>query len=892
VSLAPGQRLGPYEIVAKLGEGGMGEVWRARDPNLGREVALKVLPEGFAADPERLQRFEREAKLLAQLNHPNIAQIYGLEVGGETRALVMELVEGPTLAERLEREPSPVSDSLSLALQIAQALEEAHEKGIVHRDLKPQNIKVSRDGRVKVLDFGLAKAMDPLAPASGAGSASQLAHSPTLTIGATVQGVILGTAAYMAPEQAKGMPVDKRADIWAFGVVLYEMLAGGRLFAGDSVTDTLADVLRREIDFAALPAETPPAIRDLVRRCLQRSPRNRLHDIADARLVIEEALAGGGGGAPASGVATPPSAPRGVRMREIAGWTLAAASLALAATLALRSGGPAPTSSAAAARPIRFWVPFEPGATPQGLPAVAPDGRTVVYVAQDPAGVVRLAVHSLEAGTTRWLAGTEGAEQPFFGSDPQRLGFFAASRLKQVDLASALVRDLHPVPDPRGGAWTAEGDVLVSMSSSSPIVRVSLRAGETRPVTELSSERGDQSHRYPWLLPDGGLLYTSMGSRATEGIYWRGREGAPRRILADLSRAAFDAGRLFWTRQGVLLAQSFDPATGELTGEPIPVAERVGKDAQKGGEDWYGAGGGTVAYLRGGGTRARLVWQDRTGKELSTLATGEHFFEPALSPDGTRIVLAIEAGERQGIWVYDASERERGRRLTFADDGSETATWSPDGRWIAYTEPREQGGWTLVRRAADGSGEEEVLLVAGAGSWIDSWSADGSAVIFERHVAERGAGIWQLRIGEREPTPLVDGPANETHAAASPDGHSLAYVSDETGTPQLFVRALDGSGSRWQVSQSGGDWPVWRADGRELYFVDAERVLHAVAVLRAAPFEFEPPEALFRLRTNRPGISSARTAYAPSLDGRRFLVNQILEDATDSRLELVLAGGR
>jgi Tol biopolymer transport system component len=865
----------------------MGQVWRAKDSQLGRDVALKVLPEGFTQDPERLARFEREAKLLAQLNHPNIAQIYGMEASGETRALVMELVEGPTLADRLESGSLPFNESLSFALQIAQALEEAHDKGIVHRDLKPQNIKASLEGKVKVLDFGLAKAMDPLGAASGAGSASQLAHSPTLTLGATVQGVILGTAAYMAPEQAKGMATDKRADIWAFGVVLFEMLAGGRLFAGDSVTDTLADVLRREVDFGALPPETPRAIRELVRRCLERNPKNRLHDIADARLVLEEVLGGRSESAPAAASSGPtPVRARGVRPRELVAWSLAAIATAVAVAAALgRMGSPEP---APVARQLRFSVPLETGATPQGIPAIAPDGRTVVYVAQPADGEPGLYAHSLESGSGRWLAGTEGAEQPFFGADPNRLGYFAAGRVKQLDLATGLLRDLRGAPDPRGGAWTQEGDLLVSPNSASPVERVSPGGGPARFATELTTDRGEQSHRYPWVLPGGALLYTSQGSTAMQGIYWRGPAGGEaRRIAPDLSRAVYDRGRLLWTRQAVLLAQPFDPATGELSGEPLPIGERVGRDSQKGAEYWFAAGGGTVAILRGGGTRTALVWRDRRGEKLDTLAQADNFFEPSLSSDGRRVAVSIELGERRGIWIYDAATPESARRLTYADDGSETVSWSPDGRWIAYTEPREQGGWTLVRRAADGTGEEEVLFVSGAGSWIDSWSPDGSTLLFERHLQGENADLWQLRIGESEPKRLVQGPATEAHGAFSPDGRHVAYVSDETGTPQVFVRALGDSGSRWQVSQSGGDWPVWRPDGKELFYAGSDLRLRAVPVLGTEPFQFGAEATLFRLSARRPGITSARTAFAASRDGQRFLVNESIEDASDARLEIV-----
>ncbi|HLF57611.1 MAG TPA: protein kinase, partial [Thermoanaerobaculia bacterium] len=782
--IAPGSRLGPYEIVAKLGEGGMGQVWKAKDFHLGREVALKVLPEGFTQDRERLARFEREAKLLAQLNHPSIAQIYGLEVSGDTRALVMELVEGPTLAERLESGPLPFNESLSLSLQIARALEEAHEKGIIHRDLKPQNIKASIEGKVKVLDFGLAKAMDPVGSASGggAGSASQLGQSPTLTAAHGTQlGMILGTAAYMAPEQARGVGVDKRADIWAFGVVLYEMLAGGRLFEGELVTDVLANVLKKEVHLDALPAETPSAIRRLLRRCLERNPKNRLHDIADARIVIEEVLRPGGAEEPAPPVAAPP---RGASRRELAAWGVALlASIVAGVLLSGRIGAPAGAPSERL-QPLRFSVLAEEQGSVEGYPAFSPDGRTLVYSLVPEEGSTALWAHSFESGKGRRLPGTEGGEQPFWSPDGKVLAFFAAGQLKRLDLATGLVQNLFRVPDPRGGSWTADGDLLLSVNAASPIVRLSPATGESRAVTRLASDKGEQSHRFPWALDGGAFLYTAIGAAQMHGIYWQPGPDAPsRRILPDTSRAIYDErGVLLWSREGTLLAQRFDPARGELSGEMIPLAEQVGADTQKTASDTFGASTtGSVAYFRGAGETSELVWHDRGGKALGVLATRASFREPALSPDGRQVVVSIEGGGTDVLWIYEASGFDRGRRLTFDAAGGETAIWSPDGRWIAYTSARANG-YALFRKPADGSGEEELLFESGIGSWIDSWSPDGQRLLFERFVPESGADLWILPLdGRRQATKFLEAPGNECHAAFSPDGRFVAYVSDEGG---------------------------------------------------------------------------------------------------------------
>jgi hypothetical protein len=511
----------------------------------------------------------------------------------------MELVEGEDLAARVGRGPLPVEEALAIARQIAEALEAAHEKGIVHRDLKPANVKVRADGAVKVLDFGLAKAMDLAGGASSGGSPTAspaLMHSPTLT-GArfahgTELGVILGTAAYMSPEQARGSAVDKRSDVWAFGVVLYEMLAGGSLFAGESVAETVAGVLKSPIDLARLPAGTPPAIRRLVRRCLERDPRNRLHDVADARIVIDEVIRGGDTAEPA-GAAPPP--PRGVARRELAAWAVAA--VATIAGLALLLGGKAPSGEAplAVAGVTRFAVvPEEPGRL-QGFPALSPDGRTLVYALRPEDGPVTLWAHSFESGASRRIAGTEGGGQPFWSPDGRRLAFFAGGQLRRLDLGTGLAQALAPVADARGGTWGADGEIYLSANAASGISQVPAASGASRPTTALDSKRGEESHRFPWALPGGGLLYTVTGNPAVRGIYWRGAgAAAARRLLPDVSRAAYDGrGQLLWVRDRALVAQRFDLATGALSGEIAPLAEAIGSDQQATAEDWFAVAAGT-----------------------------------------------------------------------------------------------------------------------------------------------------------------------------------------------------------------------------------------------------------------------------------------------------------
>ncbi|MEO8196180.1 MAG: protein kinase, partial [Thermoanaerobaculia bacterium] len=717
-------------------------------------------------------------------------------------------------------------------LQIALALEEAHEKGIVHRDLKPQNIKASGEGKVKVLDFGLAKAMDPTA--GSAASAADLARSPTImnsptltAVHGTQLGVILGTAAYMAPEQARGGAIDKRADIWAFGVVLHEMLSGKSLFAGPTISDTLAGVLKSEIDFSALPAETPPAIRQLLRRCLERNPKNRLHDIADARIVLEEVIQSGGA-IEASGATVVPL--HGPSRREMAAWGLAL--LAIAAVAALLAGWLGPAGSrgrgAAAVLVTRFGVAPETKGRIEGYPALSPDGRTLIYALHQDDGSAALWAYSFESGTSRSLPATEGASQPFWSPDGKQLGYFAGGQLKRLDLATGLVQNLLRVADPRGGTWTREGKVLCAVNAAAPIIEIALATGATRAITTLAPAKGEQSHRFPWALPGGGFLFSVTGSGESQGIFWQGRDGAAsHRLVKDVSRAAFDErGYLVWVRGSILAAQPFDPAKGALSGEPFPLAEKVGLDSQTNAETWFTASAsGTIALRQGARQRTDLQWLDRKGTPLGAPSAPASYSEPAISPDGRQVAIGVTLPDESGnLWIFDAARFDRSRRLTFDPSGCETPSWSPDGRWIAYTSPRTNG-FALFRKAADGSGEEERLFEAGTGSWIDGWTPDGRTLVFERFEAESGSDLWLLPLeGKRQPIPFLQTAANEAHAAFSPDGRFIAYASDESGMSQVYVRT--------------------------------------VPILGLAPFSFGNPGPLFRMRTPAPAITSNRTYFA------------------------------
>jgi Tol biopolymer transport system component len=885
-----GTRLGPYQVGARLGEGGMGVVWRATDTSLGRDVALKVLPDAFSRDAERLSRFEREAKLLAALNHPNIAQIYGFETIGQTRALVMELVEGPTLAERLAQGPLPVDEALTVGRQIAEALEEAHEKAIVHRDLKPQNIKLTPGGRVKVLDFGLAKAMDP--PAARATSASLVSASPTLT--GTMQGVILGTAAYMAPEQAAGLATDRRADIWAFGVVLYEMLVGKPLFEGETVAHLLAAVMKDEPDLAALPPGTPPAVRDLIRRCLRKKPRERLQAIGDARLVLEEAaspVAAEGSrdrDRPDAAVAVSARRPAIGRLFAWAGLAWLTALTILGAIALLRR--PAASTAAATIPPTRFSVLPTGQGDLDGFPAVSPDGRTLVYALAGKNGTSQLWLHSFDTGESRPLPGTDYAEDPFFSPDGRWLGYFARGWLRKIEVATGLSQNIAPAHDSRGGCWSDGGEIFFAPNSSSPLFRVGAQGGTPVKLTQLAPAQKEESHRFPIALPGGkAFVYTSQSGAPTgQGIFWRSLAGGEsRRLLNDAARTAYDArGYLLYLHQGTLVGQRFDAEHGVLSGNPFPIAEHVGTDPQKSSRDWFGAGTGLLAFRVGLNPQTQLRWNDRSGHVLGDLTSPAHFDEMELSPDGRRVVVQSSTPDAREVWVYDASGKDRGTRLTFED--SSTASWAPDGRRVCYTVARSSG-WALTCKSADGGGTEEDIVVRPGSATFDAASPVEPLMAFDDPNEQGGADIWLVSMtAGHAARPFANSPAAEGHARFSPDGRLMAYASDEDGTLQIYVKELSESGSRWQVTTAGGDEPSWRADGKEMYFLGADRFLYAVPVKSLQPFTAGEPVPLFRIVHPLLSITGTRAIYTPAPDGRSFLVNSPLGDEGEPGFRVIL----
>jgi len=873
-----GRVISHYRVVAKIGEGGMGEVYQATDTMLRRDVAIKVLPEAFTEDKERLARFEREAQLLAQLHHPNIASIFGLEESDGIRSLVMELVQGPTLAERLESGPLPVEEALSLARQIAEALEEAHEKGIIHRDLKPQNIKASIEGKVKVLDFGLAKAMDPMGTASGGASPSQLAASPTLTLGATQMGVILGTAAYMAPEQAKGFAVDKRADIWAFGVVLFEMLTGRRMFDAPTVPETLAQVLTRTPDLAELPAGVPPTIRRLLRRCLERNPKSRLHDIADARIVLDEILRGENAeDAPRTSVAPPVSLARRV------------GPIATAVVVALLAGGMAErwlsSSSSGPAEPGARWALAIPDGyflSSAEFPqlTISADGRLQAAVVVDDSDTPRILLRTRDEFAARILPDTERASTPVFSPDGRWIAFYRDGGLFKIPVAGGPpIRLADASGQTRGVTWSRDGNLYFTPDSAGGLFRVSEQGGPVAPVTELDKARDERTHRWPQALPDGGTVLFTCDTQASTEYYDDARIEAvrtatgERKVLVEGSSQARYApgGHLVFARDGALYAIDFDEQALAVRGAPTRVAQGIATDVGSGAVQFAIAASGAAIWAPGGTTASyRLVWIDRGGGEAQVAIPEAPYNEIALSPDGKRVALVGGEGGVSDLWVADL-ERGAVTRLTVGDYVS-NPVWTPDGSRILYGTGARGGTeqrWLIAWKPADGSRDAETLVKGNRGVYPDAVTADGRFLVYSAFKDDgSGQDLFLLPLaGDRTPKLLLGGPFSKSEAALSPDGRWLAYVSDEQGgRTTVFVRPFPEGDGRWQISTSSGLEPRWSPDGRELFY-RSNQTVYRVAVDTRHGFAAGRPEPLF----DRAGSGSAIDTYSVTPDGKRFL---------------------
>jgi eukaryotic-like serine/threonine-protein kinase len=896
MGLSAGTRLGPYEIRTPLGAGGMGEVYRARDTKLGRDVAIKILPQVFTSDPERLARFEREARMLAALNHPHIGAIYGVEDAETVHALVLELVEGDTLAERLRRGPLPLTDALAFARQIAEALESAHERCIVHRDLKPGNVKITPDGIVKVLDFGLAKAV--VSDATG----PDLSQSPTMTVNGTLEGAILGTAAYMSPEQARGKAVDKRTDIWAFGCVLYEMLTGCRAFPGDTASDAIAAILEREPDWTKLPAAASAPVRHLLLRCLQKDPSRRLRDIGDARLELDEALS-----SPARADLQKPA----VITRRTAISALAGAAAGAVVTGIFVSGryrGAVPRNL------TRFRIPPPEGrvaiASFNKRVAISPDGTHIAFnvISGGVSNYVTIGgdkcyLHSLRELEPKALSFDAGA--PFFSADGRWIGFMGSASGKPILRKMALDGGPPVTVCNRGyvgATWTADDMIYFVSEVPGGLVRVAGGGGEPKEVVKIDLAKGDRQHRYPCALPGGKGILITVGTADSETFddahiaVLNTETGQTKTVVEGGTHPRYSSsGHLLYARDGKIFAVRFDANRLKTIGQPFTVLEGVLMSRNSGVANYDVSAGGDLVYIPGiedKGDRT-LVWVDREGNAEPLKLPPRPYLHPRISPDMHQLAVEIE-GPNHDFYIYDFARDVLSQMTT--DGVSHWPVWSPDGAQLVYRSGT-MGHFKMWQIRADRSRPAAQLPGTGTSQSAESWSPDGHALAYTTVTPEAGSHIMVESLeGDHESRPFADIKAAAGSPKFSPDGRWLAYCSNESKKPQVYVQAFPGPGPKIQVSSDGGTDPVWKRTGRELYFRNGDKMM-AVAVSTTPAFAAGHPQILWEGHYSHgmstscgpPGATSSN--FDASADGRRFLM--IKDEAPDtavSRQIIVVLG--
>ena len=868
MGLGARSRVGPYEVVSSLGAGGMGEVYRAKDARLGRDVALKVLPEFFARDQERMARFEREAKVLASLNHPNIAALYGFEESDGTRALVMELVDGPMLSERIARGAMAWEEGLAIAKQIAEALEYAHERGIIHRDLKPANVKLTSDGQVKLLDFGLAKALE------GEVAEADSQNSPTLTAAATGAGVLLGTAAYMAPEQARGKRVDRRADIWAFGCVLYEMLTGQKAFAGETTSDVLAGVIRAEPDWAAMPASVPRRVAELVRRCLQKDPKQRLRDIGEARIAIEGAMAG-----EVEPSALGPASTQG-HGRSALPWAIAITALVLAIVAgALYWFERRPEAEPVVRASLLLGQPLADvfGPNPGSPVTISRDGTRIVFVGMVPGKTAQLFLRPIDQQTTVAIPGTEDASQPFFSPDGQWVGFFANGKMRKAPLSGGPATVLADAPIPHGGTWGSDGTIIYAPNLGSGLMRISAAGGTPQALTIPDQKTRELSHRWPQMLPGNkAVLFTmQMMSQATydearigvlslETGKWHG-------LVDGGSYARYVApGTMVYARGGTLMAMPFDAGKLEVTGPAVPAVEGViSTPVTSGSVEYEVSDTGTLVYVPGTAKppARSLVWVDRQGKGQELPVAPNSYATPRISPNGKLLALQIMAGGPEALWIYDFGRNTLMRLLT-SSTGTSYPVWMPDSRGLVYR--TRVPSFSIRRKLADGSGEEETLLgsdFGDPGAAPLAVSPDGKTLLLATLSSNGTIGLRVLALdGSRKIETYLDAAYNQSAGQFSPDGHWVVCVTNESGRQEIYVQPYPGRGGKWMISSGGGVSPRWSRNGREIFFRNDDAVM-VVPVKTQPTFQAGTPKMLFR----DPSYLGVQN-YDVTPDGEHFLM--------------------
>jgi eukaryotic-like serine/threonine-protein kinase len=881
MALTSGTKLGPYEIQSLLGAGGMGEVYRARDTRLDRTVAVKVLASHLSSSPELKQRMEREGRAISSLNHPNICQLYDIGSQNGTDYLVMEFLEGETLAERLRKGAMPLNEVFKVGIAVAEALAVAHRNGIVHRDLKPGNVMLTQSG-AKLMDFGLAKplGMQTASPGSGTAppsfTAAATLSGPSPLTPLTTAGSIVGTIQYMSPEQIEGKEADARSDIFAFGAVLYEMVAGKRPFAGKSQISLASSILESDPQpISALKPLTPSAFEHVVTTCLQKNPEERYQSAQDIKLELHWIAAD----RPSSAVA--PEVPAPSRKRGHLGWAAAVvAAIILGAVAGIFFYHPAQS-----ARAIRAVIDppekttFNLTGDSAGPPVLSPDGSSIAFATTGTDGKTALWVRPTNGLEAHALPGTDGAIFPFWSPDSHSLGFFAESKLKTIDLDGGSAQVVCDVPLGRGGAWGPGGVILFSPAPSAALMRVNASGGTPSAITKVDTDL-HTSHRWPFFLPDGKhfiylALHHDPSKSANNTLYYAsldGRENRP--VFRSQFNAVYASGFLLFGRSDQLIAQPFNPSTGTLSGEPQNVAKGVMNDSSTWHVDASASNDGLLVFGSGASGDLQLVWMDRGGKEVSTIAQKLPDLQGVvLSPQGDRVALQLNAGETD-IWVLDLARGIR-TRLTFGPIGNVSPIWSPDGKWIAYSSARN-GHFALCRKPSDGSGVEETLLTEVDQPALDDWSRDGKYLLYSRRILSgTGWQVWSLPLeGERKPSLILERGASGN---LSPDGHWLAYMSGESGRIEVYVVPFGGGQGKWQVSANGGTRPQWSKDGKELYYMDPTFNLFAVPVANAGgALQFGTAQKLVS------NWSAPQVIYDVSPDGKRILLDRVEQQVSQS----------
>jgi Tol biopolymer transport system component len=854
MTLSAGTKLGPYEIEAAIGAGGMGEVYRAKDTRLEREVAIKVLPPHLSSSEEMRQRFEREAKTISQLSHPHICALYDVNREGETEYLVMEYLEGESLADRLGKGALPSEQLLRYGIEIADALDKAHRQGIVHRDLKPGNVMITKSG-VKLLDFGLAKYQVAAQPVSGV---SRLATEAQASQPLTERGTVLGTFQYMAPEQLEGKEADARSDIFAFGCVLYEMATGHKAFTGKSQASLISSIMREDpAPISTIAPMTPPALNRVVKTCLAKDPDDRFQTAHDVKLQLQWVAEGGS----EAGLPAPVVARR--KNREKVAWAAAAVAVLAAAAFAFGFFQRAPKP----ARTMRFDIEVPPEVSAVDAPRISPDGRILAFDATD-ATAHRIWVRPLNALEAHPLPGTEGTRRPFWSPDSRYLAFIADGKLMKVDVSGGPPQKICDAPTGSDGTWSPDGLILFDGGPRDPIQRVPASGGVPVPIVKPDPSRKEVEVGWPEVLPDGKhFLYMALNEKASDSMYriasLDGKENhafAPAQSLVTY----VEPGYLLYLRERTLVAQPFDAKTLKTTGEPIPIAEKVGTDAV-GLARFSVSREGTLVY-RTGEVTDRMVWVDRGGKELETLGDPAQYHDPAISPDGRRLAFDMvdpRAG-RFDVWIRDLA-RGVTSRLSFSKGDAFAPLWSPDGGRVVYTADTD-----LVEKAADGQGAETPLVKSDELKIPSDWTRDGRYIAFASQAKDTKWDIWMLpTFGDRKPFPWLKTTYAEIWPVFSPDGRYVAYQSNESGRYEVYVQSFPGPGGKWQISSAGGTEPHWRADGKELYYRSADQKLMAVEVTTGATLEAGVAKALFPVRLE---TGLARNRFLPAKDGQRFLL--------------------